>query len=154
MVLATATPDGRPSSRMVLLKGVGPEGFVFFTNQASRKGEELAANPHGALVFHQQDRLAAVRLLRRPRLGGIRAHHGGVGAGQVDAERRADCALGVHPDAAAVLLDDAVAGSQAQAGSLAPPFDGAHLLERLEDTLQLVGRDPGAGIFYLETQHR
>src|SRR5687768_18423767 len=35
MVLATATPDGRPSSRMVLLKGVGPEGFVFFTNQAS-----------------------------------------------------------------------------------------------------------------------
>ena len=51
MVLATATPDGRPSSRMVLLKGVGPDGFVFFTNQASRKGDELGANPHCALLF-------------------------------------------------------------------------------------------------------
>ncbi|GAA1917145.1 pyridoxamine 5'-phosphate oxidase [Nocardioides hwasunensis] len=51
MVLATATSDARPSSRMVLLKGVGAEGFVFFTNRASRKGEELAANPHCALLF-------------------------------------------------------------------------------------------------------
>src|SRR5215218_3152940 len=51
MVLATATPDGRPSSRMVLLKGVGPDGFVFFTNRASRKGDELGANPHCALLF-------------------------------------------------------------------------------------------------------
>jgi len=51
MVLATATPAGRPSSRMVLLKGLGPDGFVFFTNQASRKGEELAANPQCALLF-------------------------------------------------------------------------------------------------------
>lgn len=51
MVLATSTPDGRPSSRMVLLKGVGPEGFVFFTNQSSRKGDELAANPRCALLF-------------------------------------------------------------------------------------------------------
>jgi pyridoxamine 5'-phosphate oxidase len=51
MVLATATTDGRPSSRVVLLKGVGPDGFVFFTNQASRKGDELGANPHCALLF-------------------------------------------------------------------------------------------------------
>jgi len=51
MVLATSTPDGRPSTRMVLLKGVGPDGFVLFTNQASRKGSELAANPHCALLF-------------------------------------------------------------------------------------------------------
>jgi pyridoxamine 5'-phosphate oxidase len=51
MVLATSTPDGRPSSRMVLLKGVAADGFVFFTNQASRKGEELAANAHCALLF-------------------------------------------------------------------------------------------------------
>ena len=51
MVLATATTDGRPSSRMVLLKGVGPDGFVFFTNHASRKGDELAANPLCALLF-------------------------------------------------------------------------------------------------------
>jgi pyridoxamine 5'-phosphate oxidase len=51
MVLATATPEGGPSSRMVLLKGVGPDGFVFYTNHASRKGAELAANPRCALLF-------------------------------------------------------------------------------------------------------
>jgi len=51
MVLATATPEGWPSSRMVLLKGVGPDGFVFYTNQDSRKGAELAANPRCALLF-------------------------------------------------------------------------------------------------------
>ena len=51
MVLATATLDGIPSSRMVLLKGVDAEGFVFFTNHGSRKGEELAANPRCALLF-------------------------------------------------------------------------------------------------------
>ena len=51
MVVATATPGGRPSSRMVLLKGFDADGFVFFTNQASRKGEELAANPRCALLF-------------------------------------------------------------------------------------------------------
>ncbi|PKH37626.1 Pyridoxamine 5'-phosphate oxidase [Nocardioides alpinus] len=51
MVVATATPDGRPSSRMVLLKELGPRGFVFFTNHASRKGDELAANAHCALLF-------------------------------------------------------------------------------------------------------
>ena len=52
MTLATATPDGRPSARIVLLKGVDPRGFVFYTNKQSRKGEELAANPHAALLFH------------------------------------------------------------------------------------------------------
>ena len=44
MALATATPDGRPSARMVLLKGHGPDGFVFYTNLDSRNGNELAAN--------------------------------------------------------------------------------------------------------------
>ena len=51
MVVATSTPDGTPSSRMVLLKGFDADGFVFFTNQASRKGDELAANPQCALLF-------------------------------------------------------------------------------------------------------
>ena len=50
--LATATPDGRPSARMVLAKGVDERGFCFYTNYASRKGGELQANPRGALVFH------------------------------------------------------------------------------------------------------
>ncbi|HEX3272233.1 MAG TPA: pyridoxamine 5'-phosphate oxidase [Ktedonobacterales bacterium] len=51
MTLATATPDGRPSARMVLLKGVDARGFTFFTNYESRKGGELDANPRAALVF-------------------------------------------------------------------------------------------------------
>ena len=52
MALATATADGRPSARMVLLKGAGRDGFAFFTNYGSRKARELEANPHAALVFH------------------------------------------------------------------------------------------------------
>jgi pyridoxamine 5'-phosphate oxidase len=52
MALATADAGGHPSVRMVLLKGHGPDGFVFYTNQRSRKGEELAANPNAALLFH------------------------------------------------------------------------------------------------------
>lgn len=52
MALATATPDGCPSARMVLLRGFDARGFCFFTNYESRKGRELAANPHAALTFH------------------------------------------------------------------------------------------------------
>ncbi|MCT4357749.1 pyridoxamine 5'-phosphate oxidase [Streptomyces sp. Je 1-79] len=51
MVVSTATPDGRPSSRTVLLKHYDEAGFVFYTNYASRKGGELAANPSVALLF-------------------------------------------------------------------------------------------------------
>jgi pyridoxamine 5'-phosphate oxidase len=51
MTLATATPDGRPSARTVLLKGVDERGFAFFTNYESRKGRELDANAHAALVL-------------------------------------------------------------------------------------------------------
>ena len=52
MTVATATPGGLPSARIVLLKGVNSRGFVFYTNTLSRKGEELAANAHAALLFH------------------------------------------------------------------------------------------------------
>lgn len=51
MVVASATPDGHPSARMVLLKGITEYGFVFFTNLLSRKGLELTANPSCALLF-------------------------------------------------------------------------------------------------------
>ena len=51
MTLATSTPDGTPSARIVLLKEVDDRGFVFYTDYRSRKGEELAANPRAALVF-------------------------------------------------------------------------------------------------------
>ena len=52
MALATATASGRPSLRMVLMKGTGPDGVDFYTNFDSRKGDELVANPHAALLFH------------------------------------------------------------------------------------------------------
>jgi pyridoxamine 5'-phosphate oxidase len=52
MTLATAGADGLPSARMVLLKGAEEDGFRFFTNTESRKGRDLAENPHAALVFH------------------------------------------------------------------------------------------------------
>jgi pyridoxamine 5'-phosphate oxidase len=51
MTLATTTPDGRPSARAVLLKGLDGRGFVFYTNLESRKSKELFANPHAALCF-------------------------------------------------------------------------------------------------------
>ena len=53
MALATATPDGRPSVRMVLLKAADERGFAFFTNYESRKGRELELNPRAALLFHR-----------------------------------------------------------------------------------------------------
>jgi pyridoxamine 5'-phosphate oxidase len=62
MALATATPDGRPSVRMVLLKGHGPDGFVFYTNAESRKGGEIRANPHAALLFHWKSLRRQVRI--------------------------------------------------------------------------------------------
>jgi pyridoxamine 5'-phosphate oxidase len=62
--LATATPQGSPSVRMVLVKQTGPDGFVFYTNYESRKGGELTANPRAALLFHWE------RLGRQVRLEG------------------------------------------------------------------------------------
>jgi pyridoxamine 5'-phosphate oxidase len=62
MALATATPDGSPSVRMVLLKGHGPDGFTFYTNLDSRKGAEVAANARVALLFHWKSLRRQVRI--------------------------------------------------------------------------------------------
>ncbi|MEM6646200.1 MAG: pyridoxal 5'-phosphate synthase, partial [Bacteroidota bacterium] len=51
MTLATATPDGQPEARIVLLKGIQEGGFIFYTNYASAKGQALDANPKAALLF-------------------------------------------------------------------------------------------------------
>ncbi|HWH18170.1 MAG TPA: pyridoxamine 5'-phosphate oxidase [Allosphingosinicella sp.] len=62
MALATADSEGRPSLRIVLLKGHDERGFVFYTNLDSRKGVELAANPNAALLFHWKSLRRQVRI--------------------------------------------------------------------------------------------
>ncbi len=62
MTLATATPAGRPSARIVLLKGYDHQGFVFYTNYESHKGAELAANPQAALLFVWLDLERQIRI--------------------------------------------------------------------------------------------
>jgi pyridoxamine 5'-phosphate oxidase len=61
MIVASTTRDGRPSVRMVLLRGVDARGFCFYTNFESRKGRELDANPHAAIAFHWPEVLRQVR---------------------------------------------------------------------------------------------
>jgi pyridoxamine 5'-phosphate oxidase len=62
MTLATVSADGRPSARMVLLKGHGPDGFVFYTNRESRKAGELGEGAHAALLFHWKSLRRQVRI--------------------------------------------------------------------------------------------
>ena len=62
MAVATVDADGQPSVRMVLLKGYDERGFVFYTNQQSRKGEALTANPRAALLFHWKSLRRQVRI--------------------------------------------------------------------------------------------
>lgn len=62
MALATADASGRPSVRMVLLKGHDPDGFVFYTNEESAKAEQLASNPRAALLFHWKSLRRQVRV--------------------------------------------------------------------------------------------
>src|SRR3954453_11007853 len=61
MSLATASAEGHPSVRMVLLKGADGRGFVFYTNRESRKGRELIANPYAALLFHWKSQRRQIR---------------------------------------------------------------------------------------------
>ena len=62
MALATATPEGAPSARMVLMKGFDERGLTFFTNYSSRKGLELESNPQAALLFHWPELGRQVRI--------------------------------------------------------------------------------------------
>ncbi len=88
MALATADADCRPSTRIVLLKGHGRDGFVFYTNEQSAKGNQLAANPRAALLFHWKS------LRRQVRVEGVVER---LGDGQADsyfASRARDSQLG------------------------------------------------------------
>jgi pyridoxamine 5'-phosphate oxidase len=88
VALATADAQGRPSVRMVLLKGHDARGFVFYTNQDSRKGGELDANPHAALLFHWKS------LRRQVRVEGAVAPVTAAEAGAYFASRSRDSQLG------------------------------------------------------------
>lgn len=119
MALATATPGGLPSVRMVLLKGHGPEGFVFYTNSHSRKGAEILANPHAALLFHWKS------LRRQIRIEGVLSPVDSTDADAYFASRARDSQLG------------AVASDQSS------PLDSrATFLARFEDAeARFAGRD-------------
>ena len=88
MALATADGEGRPSVRMVLLKGHGVDGFSFFTNVGSRKGEELAANPVASLLFHWKS------LRRQVRIDGVIERVSDAEADEYFATRGRDSQLG------------------------------------------------------------
>ena len=90
MALATANADGQPSVRMVLLKGYGLDGFTFYTNADSRKGEELAGNPQAALLFHWKS------LRRQVRIEGSVTEVSATEADAYFATRSRDSQLGAH----------------------------------------------------------
>jgi len=99
MALATATPDGRPSGRIVLLKDFGPEGFTFYTNAGSRKGDELAANPCASLLFHWKS------LRRQVRIEGTVNEVTAAEADAYFATRSRDSQLGAHASLQSRPLD-------------------------------------------------
>jgi pyridoxamine 5'-phosphate oxidase len=119
MALATATPSGIPSVRMVLLKGYGPGGFLFYTNGHSRKGQEIHANPNAALLFHWKS------LRRQVRIEGPLTPVDAATADAYFASRTRDSQLG------------AVASDQS-----APLASRADFLARFEETeARFAGRD-------------
>ncbi|WP_374943446.1 pyridoxamine 5'-phosphate oxidase [Sphingomonas sp.] len=88
MALATVDMAGRPSARMVLLKGHGPDGFVFYTNRESRKADDLAAQPYAALLFHWKS------LRRQVRVEGAVSHASDAESDAYFASRGRDSRLG------------------------------------------------------------
>lgn len=88
MALATADARGRPSNRMVLLKGHGPDGFVFYTNREGRKAGELADNAQAALLFHWKS------LRRQIRIEGLVTHASDAESDAYFASRSRDSRLG------------------------------------------------------------
>ena len=88
MALATANGAGRPAVRMVLLKGHGPDGFVFYTNRESRKAADIAANPQAALLFHWKS------LRRQIRIEGALTHVSDAESDAYFASRSRDSQLG------------------------------------------------------------
>jgi pyridoxamine 5'-phosphate oxidase len=117
VAVATATPDGRPSVRIVLLKEHGPAGFIFYTNGESRKGEELAANPRAALLFHWK------ALRRQVRIEGPVEEVGADEADAYFATRSRDSQLGARASLQSRPLDSR-ATFEARYGELKEEYEG------------------------------
>ncbi len=100
MALATVDASGAPSVRMVLLKGHGPDGFVFYTNLESRKGKALAANPRAALLFHWKS------LQRQVRIEGAVSAVSDAEADAYFASRARDSRIGAWASAQSRALDN------------------------------------------------
>jgi pyridoxamine 5'-phosphate oxidase len=130
MSLATVGPDLRPSSRIVLLKGADPRGFVFYTNYASRKGRELAVNPQAALLFHW------IELEREVRIEGRVEKTSDAEADAYFASRPAKSRIGAwaspqsDPVAGRAWLEASFAAAERQHGSAParPPHWGGYRL--------------------------
>jgi pyridoxamine 5'-phosphate oxidase len=145
MTLATATADGRPSARMVLLKGFGEDGFTFFTNYGSRKADELESNPHAALTFHWEI------LQRQVRIEGTAHKISPEESAAYFATRALDSKLGAwaskqsKPLSSRNELEDAVKAMKSKFGGMEvplPPFWGGYRLapERIEFWQGRLGR--------------
>ena len=117
MALATADARGRPSVRMVLLKGHGPDGFVFYTNRGSRKAGDLAANAQAALLFHWKS------LRQQIRIEGAVSHATDAESDAYFASRGRDSQLGAWASEQSRPLDDR-ATFEARFAEMKARFDG------------------------------
>ena len=117
MALATADALGQPSVRMVLLKGHGPDGFVFYTNEESAKGSQLAADPQAALLFHWKS------LRRQVRVEGVVERVSGAEADAYFASRGRDSQLGAWASDQSRPLDNR-AHFEARFEEMKQRFDG------------------------------
>lgn len=117
MALATADARGRPSVRMVLLKGHGSDGFVFYTNRGSRKAGDLAANAQAALLFHWKS------LRQQIRIEGAVSHATDAESDAYFASRGRDSQLGAWASEQSRPLDDR-ATFEARFAEMKARFDG------------------------------
>jgi pyridoxamine 5'-phosphate oxidase len=120
MALATADAAGRPAVRMVLLKGHDARGFVFYTNEQSNKGSDLAANPQAALLFHWKS------LRRQVRIEGAVSRVNAAEADAYFASRGRDSRLGAWASDQSRPLDDR-AHFMARFEEMKARFDGAEV---------------------------